>query len=181
MKVLLLPLAAAVLVVAGWYGGPLVHSTSAPTSAPRDVSRPVTTAVGPIALSSQQLFAETAFLGEPIFSAGPVKRARYEFSRTSSDRIYVRYLPRGVRVGAPGAHFLVVATYHLPGAYQALKSVARGRGLPGPGGSLIYVRPTDPRSVLLAFAGVPYEIEVYDPSPATALAVARSGNVRAVG
>ncbi len=175
MKVLW-ALAAVVSVVAGWYGGPLVH----PTSDPRTPQRPVTTAIGPVAMSAGRLTAEAMVLGEPIFWAGPAAGERYELVRTDSDRLYLRYLPRGVRPGAAGAHFLVIATYAFPGAYKALRAIARGRGVAGPEGSLVYVRPHDPRSVLIAFPRVPYEIEVYDPSPARAMAMAESGNVRPV-
>lgn len=181
MKVLLLLAAAvAVAVAAGWYGGPLVHPTSDSTSAAREAQRPSTAAIGPIAMSSAQFKATALSLAEPMFWAGPANGVRYEFLRTSSDRLYVRYLPLSVRAGAPGAHFLIVATYPFPEAYKALRRIARGRGIAGPGGSFIYPRPNDPRSVLLAFPRVPYEIEVYDPRPGRAAAVAESGRIRPV-
>jgi hypothetical protein len=180
MKVLL-PLAVIAICVAGWYGGPLVYSTSASTSASQPPRGSITTDIGPIALTSQHLKAEAMALKQPMFWAGPTREGLYEFSRTRSDHVFVRYLPRGVRAGAPGAHFLVVATYPFPTAYKALKKAARGRGVAGPGGSVIFARPNDPRSVLLAYPRFPYEIEVFDPNPARARALAQSGLVRPVG
>jgi hypothetical protein len=179
MKLVLL--LAVVAVVAGWFGGPLVHPTSAPTSASRPGRQPLVAALGPIALSSERFKAEARMLGQPMYWAGPAKGDRYELTRLSSDRLFIRYLPRGLPPGAPGARFLIVATYPFPQAYKALKRVARGGGAAGPGGSFVLPRPNDPRSVLLAFPGLPYEVELFDPSPARALALAESGNVRPVG
>lgn len=175
MKVFV-PMAAAA-VVAGWFGGPLVRGAVHPSSAPRQVQRHMTTAIGPLALSYVQLRNEARLLGQPIFWAGAGRGYRYEFTRTTSDHVYVRYLPPGVRAGAPSTHFLVVATYHFPAASKSLKRVARGKAVRGPGGSLMFTRPENPKSVLLAYPGSPYEVEVYAPSPALAAAVARSGRV----
>src|SRR5579871_2816094 len=99
----LLPVAV-VAAVAGWFGGPLVHSTTA-ARAPRD-ARSFPTGIGPVALSSEQLRAKAMALATPIYWAGPVFSDRYEFTRLRSDQVYVRYLPWGVRSGAPGARFL---------------------------------------------------------------------------
>jgi hypothetical protein len=178
MKVLL-PLAAVALIAAGWFGGPLVHPTGA-TSAPRE-ARPITTALGPWALSSAQLKAEARRLSQRIYWAGPVFGYRYELTRTPSGNVYVRYLPPGVRAGAASANFLIVSTYRFPGGYEGLTRAARGHGIAGPGGSVIFVRPRDPKSILMAFPGVNDQIEVYDPSPARAMSVAHSGSVRSVG
>jgi hypothetical protein len=38
-----------------------------------------------------------------------------------------------------------------------------------------------PTSVHLAFAGAPYEIEVFDPTPGAAIALVRSGRIRPIG
>jgi hypothetical protein len=130
----------------------------------------------------ERLRGEARLLGQPIYWAGPATTGyRYELTRTTSDHLYIRYLPRGVHAGAFGARFLVVATYPFPTAYKALRAAARGRTIPGPEGSIIFARPHDPRSVLMAYPRVPYEVEVFDPSPARAMAVARSGIARPVG
>ena len=113
--------------------------------------------IAPILLNGAELTTEAHQIGQPIYWAGPVKGYRSEFQRTSRGS-FVRYLPQGVRAGAPGANFLVVATYVFYGALHGLKQVARGKGIAGPGGSLVYVRRKDPRSVLIAFPGVDYQI-----------------------
>jgi hypothetical protein len=179
MKVFL-ALAAVALIVGGWYGGgPLVRSFVGPTSGPRHngPAPAFIAAIGPVALSYEQLFAKSAALAEPLYWAGPVNGDSYEFTRTTNGHLFIRYLPFGVRAGALSGRLPIVATYPFPLAYKALRRAARGRGVTGPGGRFIYERPDDPRSVLLAFPRVPYEIEVYNPRPADAMAMAKSGNL----
>ena len=73
-----------------------------------------------------------------------------------------------------------MGTYVFYGAFDGLKKVAKGKAVSGPGGSVVYANRKDPRSVLMAFPGVDYEIEVYDPKPANALSTALSGQVQPV-
>jgi hypothetical protein len=140
-----------------------------------------TSAIGPWALTANRLKAEGLSIGQPVYWAGTRPAVRYEFWRTTNGRIFVRYLTKPNKAGAKGAKWLVVATYPWGQAYKALKKQAKGAGIKGPNGSIIWVRPTDPKSVLMAWPKVPYEVEIYDPRPAVALATARSGDVKTVG
>ena len=139
------------------------------------------TAIAPIGFSAKNLSAESKFINTEFFWAGPEQGYTYEFTRNTMGDLFVRYLPPGVRVGAYGAHFFIVATYPFPGAYRALKKEANGKVVTGPGGSIIWVRPSDRRSVFIAFPGVDDQIEVYDPEPPVALATAKSGKIEPVG
>jgi hypothetical protein len=136
--------------------------------------------IGPIALTATDLANESKSLRKPIYWAGPRPGDSYEFTRTKRGPIYVRYLPKGVRAGTPGASFLLVATYPSPGAFAALKQEAGGKAIAGPDGSIVYVTPDDPTSVLVAFPDTDYQIEIHDPSPDVALATAESGDVQPV-
>ncbi len=101
-------------------------------------------------------------------------------TRTSDGKVYVRYLPPGVEAGDRRADFLIIVTYPFKGAFDSLKAVADDRGQSVPGGGLALVHDGYPQSVHLAYPGVNYQIEVYDPSPRRSLAVALSGDVRPV-
>ena len=71
----------------------------------------------------------------------------------------------------------------MRGAYQALKDYAKsakGKVVAGPNGSIFVVDPTSPKSVYVAWPKVDYEIEVYDPKPKVARAIAASGEVQPV-
>jgi|SRR5579862_463705 len=137
--------------------------------------------IGPTAYTAKNLAAESKFINTKFFWAGEQRGRQYEFTRTTTGNLYVRYLPRGTRVGAKGGGFLVVATYPFVDAYKALQKQSKGKAVKGPGGSLVYVRRNDPKSVLMAFPGVNDEIEIYDPAPAVALATAKSGKIKPVG
>jgi len=171
---ILLGTMAAVLIVGAVVAGVVIykndHGSSAPSATP----------VGPVGLSESGLRTLAATVGQPIYWAGPRQDYLYELTRTHDAKVYVRYLPPGAKVGAKGARFLIVATYPFAKAFQALKNVSHGQETALPGGGIALVDTTYPKSVHLAFPGVDYEIEVYDPSPARARAVAVSGDVRPV-
>ena len=141
--------------------------------------------IAPIALSASGLHTLTATLnkvhGQPIYWAGRKSGDLYELRRTSNGDVYVRYLPRNVKAGSPSAAYLTVATYPFTGAYAALQKVAGSSGVAIPGGGIAVVDKKDPKSVHVAYRNINYQVEVYDPSPATALSVATSGSVRPVG
>jgi hypothetical protein len=120
-------------------------------------------------------------LGHPIYWAGPIRGRTYEVTQKRDGTIYVRYLRSGVRVGDPRGDFLIIVTYPYPNAFQALQRVEEGRGIRTPGGGLALVDQGYPKSVHMAYPGVDYQIEVYNPLPRVALGVAASGQVRPVG
>ena len=135
---------------------------------------------GPVIVSAAGLQTLARVVGDPIYWAGPRQKTFYELTRTTSANVYVRYLPPGVDAGAPKGNYLIVATYPFPGAFDALKKAAHGRERQVPGGAIALVDAGYPQSVHLAWPDVDYQIEVYHPSPARALAVALSGGVKPV-
>ena len=136
--------------------------------------------IGPILMTSAQLKAESRILETPIYWAGPLKGYRYEFTRTSKGFLYVRYLPRALRAGAPGANFLIVSTYPIVGAYHSLKKASHGRAIAGKHGSILLVNASYRKSVLMAWPGVDYQVEVYNPKPVISATIAESGQVEPV-
>jgi hypothetical protein len=148
-------------------------SNSKPTSGPVGA-----TPIAPVALSLSGLQTLAKTVPQPIYWAGPKSGYLYELTRTSSGNVYIRYLPHGVHAGAKGSQYLVVATYPYPNAFNALQAVANGRQISVPRGGIGVVDAKDPKSVHIAYPGLSYQIEVYDPSPATARRIAASGAVR---
>ena len=142
-------------------------SSTTPTATTPTTQGPaaIATPVGPVAVSATRLSALAASTGHLVYWAGPVAGQRYEFTRTSADNIYVRYLPNGVPAGTKSANYLVIATYPFPKAFAALKRTANGSEVKIPGGGIALVSTDYPQSVHFAFPGVAYQGEVYDPSP----------------
>ena len=179
---------AAVAVAAGaglvaWalvgHGGPASSSPStvaaSPPAAPAATAKPI----GPVALSAGGLRTLSSSVDQPIYWAGPKAGYLYELTRTSEGRVFVRYLPPGAQVGSKRQIYLVVATYPFQNPLQALKNLP-GTHVAIPGGGVAMVDAGHPQSVHLAYPGVDDQVEVYDPSPARSLKLARSGAVRPV-
>ena len=167
--VLLIAAAAAILGIA-WLvvGNDTFTSSDEPTALP----------VGPVGLSASGMVTLGNAVGQPIYWAGPKQGYVYELTRTEQGNVYIRYLPPRVDVGAKEAKYLVIVTYPYKDAFNALKNVANGKEVAIPGGGIALVDESSPRSVHVAFPNTDYQVEVYDPSPARSLEVARSGAVR---
>ena len=136
--------------------------------------------IAPVGLSAKGLRTLTASISQPIYWAGPKPGYLYELTRTSTGKIFVRYLPPGTQVGSKKATYLIVATYPFRNALKALTDLTTQHQLKIPGGGIAIVDASHPQSVHLAFPGSNNQIEVYDPSPRRSLAIAKSGAVRPV-
>jgi predicted porin len=144
-------------------------------------STPTATAIGPVGVSAQDLASKSHDLGQPVYWAGPKSGYTYEYTQTSDKKTYVRYLPPGVSVGEKKANFLIIATYPFPNALPALKKVSNGKGINVSGGGMAVVDQSYPESVHMAFPGVDYQVEVFDPSPQRSRAEATSGDIAPAG
>ncbi|HZQ80507.1 MAG TPA: hypothetical protein VFB25_00870 [Gaiellaceae bacterium] len=164
--------AAAVVGVGVWAfvirpGG---SSPSASASTSRDTNAHAATAAG--------LRATAAALGQPIYWLGPQARMTYELTVTTGRLVYVRYLPHGVKPGDPKPDYVTVGTYPKQGAYAI---VAAARKLKGSrvqefGANEIAVTySTRPKSVYVAYRGLPYMIEVFDPAALGSETIVRDG------
>lgn len=152
-------------------------STTTPTT---------TTAVtAPVAATPATLRAVADEVGHPVYWVGPRKNRTYELTRTSSGRIFIRYLPPGVEVGNRSAEHTIVGTYPVPDALEVLKkqlSTQQGeKSVPAPGGGLAVYNISSPRNVYVAYPGSDVQIEVFDPSAKRALRLVTSGRVAPVG
>jgi hypothetical protein len=135
------------------------------------------------AVSIGQIRTLAASVSHPVFWLGPKNGSTYELTRTPNGSIFIRYLPRGADVGTKTA-YLTVATYPFQGAFPALQAVAQQRGITGltlAHGGLAEVSKKDPKSVHVAYPGVDYQIEVYDPTPGAATGLVAAGRLAAFG
>jgi hypothetical protein len=146
-------------------------------------AKQVTQAPG-VGISVQKLTSLSGSLGQPVFWAGSERGSTYELSRTKDGRIYIRYLPTGVKPGDTRANFLAVGTYPQADAFSVLKATAKKQGqatIKLGGGGLAFADKTHPTSVYLAYPGSDYQIEVFDPSSARARRLVVSGKVVPIG
>jgi hypothetical protein len=149
-----------------------------------DESMPNRAAPAPAAPSTASLSAlraRAAQADQPIYWAGRIPGRRFEVTETP-ERIYVRYLPQGAKVGTDKP-YLTVATYRHPNAFAATRTVARHPGTVqigvGRRGVAFYAKGR-PTSVYLAYRGSPYQIEVFHPVPRIARQLVSSRRVRPI-
>ena len=135
-----------------------------------------------LAISRDGLKSLAGSLGHPVYWAGPKNGYTYELTRTASGQVYLRYLPRGVKVGTKEP-YLTVATYPFRGAFGAILALEKRKNaakIKLAGGGRAVVDP-DKKSIHLAYPGSQYEVEVFDPSPRRARQVVESGQISTVG
>ena len=123
-------------------------------------------------------------LGQSIYWAGPMRGTTLELTNATNGRIYVRYLPSGVALGDPG-QYLTVGTYPFENAYEATKALASQEQMTSvnlPGGEIaVYSKATGANNAYIAEPGVPFQVEVYDPTPGNARDLVTSGRIVPVG
>jgi hypothetical protein len=134
------------------------------------------TQIGPIALSAAGLRALSGNINQVIFWVGPVAGDKYELTRNTSNDVFVRYLPAGVKAGTHQGEYLVVVTYPYKGALAALKAANDGPQLTVAGGrgGVARVERGKPTNVHIAFPHIDYQVEVYSPSAKKARRLATS-------
>jgi hypothetical protein len=170
---------AALAVTAGAIAWVFVRDTGDSSTGNRAGNRGAAGAIGAEAASATSLRRLAASVRHPVFWLGPKSGKTYELTKTSSGKIYIRYLPARASPGA-NAPYLTVATYPFPGAYAAIARGAAARGavkVKLAHGGLAVLDKAYPESVHLAYPGVDYEVEVYDPKPRRAFRLVSSGKV----
>jgi hypothetical protein len=177
-----LALALAAAFVAWVVVGNRGHSPTAnsPAASESNTAVPSPSGTGPVARSAQDLKAFAAAIGHPIYWAGPKAGNTYELTQTSNGRVYVRYLPPGVRVGI-NKPYLTIVTYPYPHALAALKALKQRGAIQLDNGGLALVDSAYPKSIHLAYPDSDYQVEVFSPSPARSRQVVVSGQVAALG
>ena len=144
---------------------------------PAGSRRPSVTPIDPETASIADLRGLASSSGYPVYWAGPKTGATYELSQLSDGRIYVRYLPKGVKVGAQEL-FPTVGTYPMRDAFSAVKVIAQRPGaiqIKLSNGGIAVTDPAHPTSVYIAYPQGKVEVEVFDPSPAGARQLVMTG------
>jgi hypothetical protein len=134
-----------------------------------------------LGLTLEELRQKVASLSSPVYWLGSQPNVTYEYTRNPNGNVYLRYLPEGVALGA--------GTYPTVGTYPVAKAAAVTKAAGGqPGatrvtlaGAEAFYTKTKPTSVYVAFTGSDFQIEVYNPNAADALAAVKNGLLKPVG
>jgi hypothetical protein len=149
----------------------------------RPVSAGGAAASGASKASPAELRTLAASVGHPVYWIGKQPGVTYEVRTTSSESVYLRYLPAGVHVGA-NKPYLTIGTYPIPNAFSATRRLSRRPGavpIDIGSGSIAFYSEAQPTNVYVAYRGVDLQIEVYDPSPERAQDIVASNLLVPVG
>jgi hypothetical protein len=137
-------------------------------------------------LSAAEVGDLAALSGHPVYWAGRVPGAELEATESSDGSVQIRYLEEAAEAGdeSAQAQALTVGSYPLPDPAGALATFAASPGSVthrGAGGREVVVSEQNPTSAYFASPDGTVQVEVYDPSPKRALALALSAKVRPAG
>ena len=150
------------------------------STAPTRTTRPPRETVKEVSVQSLRALAEAS--DHPIYWAGAEPDVKYELTRVTDGRIYIRYLPKSVPIGDKHL-YPIVATYPVANAYRAIRTAAKESGAvtfhTKRGGLAVYNQ-SAPTNVYLAYPGSKYQVEVFDPNPSRARRLVKTGAVRPI-
>lgn len=141
--------------------------------------------VGPVAANQADIADLAKKNDQPIYWAGNQPgTSDLELTQTADGNVYVRYLTGNAAIGTPKPSYLTVGTYPFGNAIHALDTVAKQPGAKTfqlPNNGLAVQNSNSPTSVYVAYPDEKgFEIEVYDPDPAKALDLVKSGDIQPV-
>jgi hypothetical protein len=122
---------------------------------------------------------------QPIYWAGnQPNTSDIELTQNAAGNVYVRYLTGNAPIATPKPAYLTVGTYPFGNSLKAIDVISKKPGAKtytvANGGTAVQNTNT-PTSVYVAYPDEKgYEIEVYDPDPAKALALVKSGDIQPV-
>jgi hypothetical protein len=131
------------------------------------------------AVSQSGLETLARALGTPIYWAGARTDVSYELTQTPSNRIFVRYLPKGADLGTADP-YLFVATFPVDNAFPVTQAEARKPGavtIPIANGGVAFYTREVPTNVYIAFPGTDQQIQVYDPDATKAHQLVADGAI----
>jgi hypothetical protein len=142
------------------------------------------TATGAAGTASQAQLEDLAdSTNHPVYWAGPRNDVSYELTKTNDGRIFIRYLPPGVKAGDPRASFLAIGTYPRTNAFRDLQRAARRQGAVSvkiENGGLLVFNEGRPTNVYFSYPNATYQVEVFSPSARTARSLVLTGKIKPI-
>ena len=134
---------------------------------------------GGVCLSEKELRKLVSEQKITAYWAGPISNATYSINTSNAGQVFVRYVLKGQNCDSETKEFRVIATYAVVGAYDTTRVAggqSNGVSLANADGSVVYFNKDVPTNVYLAYPGIDYQIEIYDPNPKDAVTLATAAN-----
>jgi len=130
---------------------------------------------GKAALTEDEFKSEVRKVGGSIYWTGPLSGANYTLNHLAPGQDFVRYLPNGQGLEDSSLNYRVIATYKVANAYDSIVGAFNPKiavGMIRPNGTVVYYVKAKPLNVFMAFKGLDYQIEIFDPTPGASLKLA---------
>lgn len=150
------------------------------TAAPENTVAVTDINTGQVALTESQLRDEVKAIGGSVYWAGSVANSLYTLNHIKAGQDFVRYLPNGKGLSDQTQNYRVIATYKDPAAFATVTTAAKASGgvsFTNPDGSFVYYSKATPTHVYLVFKNLPYQIEIFDPTPGASLKLATTPGI----
>lgn len=156
----------------------LVQPDSATASPSANAVNPISS--GQVALTESELISAVKKVGSSVYWLGSAVGNKYAFNNLAADQNFIRYLPGGNGVADTAQKYRIIGTYKDQTAYETMKKASlssTGVSSTNPDGSIVYYDKATPLHVYLAFKNLPYQIEIFDPTPGAALSLAKTPGI----
>lgn len=130
---------------------------------------------GGVCLTESELKSIVTQNNIKAYWTGPIEDATYTLNSSTPGQVFIRYVPKGESCDDLRPNFRVIATYEEVDAFSTTESAgttADGVSLLNSDGSIVYFNKNVPTNIYVAYPGIAYQIEVYDPDPKEAVSLA---------
>lgn len=130
---------------------------------------------GGVCLTESELKSIISENNIQAYWTGPLKDATYSLNSSTAGQVFIRYVPKGEECDDVRPNFRVIATYEEVDAFATTESAgttADGVSLLNTDGSIVYFNKNVPTNIYVAYPGINYQIEIYDPDPKEAVSLA---------
>ena len=131
--------------------------------------------LGETGLSQVELFQLVKDQKLTAYWAGPEEGAKYSLTVTADKQVFIKYLPSGKGLSDKNPNYRIIATYPEPAAFDITRAAgtqSNAVAFVNNDGAAVYYDRAKANNVYVAYSGINYSIEVFDPDAAAALNLA---------
>jgi len=137
--------------------------------------------LGETELSQEELFQLVKDNQLTAFWAGPQEGAKFSLTVTADKQVFIKYLPEGKGLSDTNPNYRIIATYPEPAAFDITRAAgtqSNAVAFVNNDGAAVYYDKSKANNVYLAYSGINYSIEIFDPDAEAALTLATlPGNI----
>ena len=137
--------------------------------------------LGETGLSQEELFQLVKDNQLTAFWAGPQEGAKFSLTVTADKQVFIKYLPSGNGLSDTNPNYRIIATYPEPAAFDITRAAgtqSNAVAFVNNDGAAVYYDKSKANNVYLAYSGINYSVEIFDPDAEAALQLATlPGNI----